>query len=714
MLLSSYAGKAFGISLLSIALLRFIPNLTWTARYVFAAICFCSALMLFVRAGRVRFVDAMLMTRHLNRTVPEFEESCQLLLKADAEMTVLEKLQQRRVQEAWVNRRQPFDLPTHALRSAWMVSAMTTLVAALVFAVPSFFAKQNRQAPIAVYALDSAPRPVALQVKTVQVEIFPPAYTGKPSHQSGQFDLTVEENAEVRWKVQTNQRAKHAALLFSDGDTLVLNSAGEMRYGARRRINDRSFYHAEFATEANQLFQTDFFKIEVKMDLPPSFTVINLPLRTEIAPGQRALLDLHAKIEDDYAVAGAEIIATLARGSGEAVRFREITLEWDSIHRRSAPLWELERELDLAALGMTPGDELYFYLQAADNRQPEANRSRSETFFVVIQDTAAQQLSDEARLAVNPLPDYFRSQRQIIIDTEKLIREQPQLSEAAFRNRSNNIGLDQQALRFRYSQFLGDEVSGEFVQSIEGPPDEHEESSEPSLEGQETRPPSAVPGEFIHSHDSAENATLFSESIKSQLQAALAEMWEAELRLRTYKPNEALPFEYRALKLLKDVQQRSRVYVQRIGYEPAPIEIAEKRLTGDLASVANRTMGKNETHLKSFARLRDALRVLHSLKTTPYAPSADAAFVLEKSVEELTSQLGKTIEPTASRLRVLRDLRRLIDEVSHQQKLCQECLIAAEREFWKILPSEESAPAGRPLLSSSLAGRYFEKIGRRP
>jgi len=39
---------------------------------------------------------------------------------------------------------------------------------------------------------------------------------------------------------------------------------------------------------------------------------------------------------------------------------------------------------------------------------------------------------------------------------------------------------------------------------------------------------------------------------------------EAELRLRTYEPRAALPFEYRALELLKVAQQAARIYVKRV------------------------------------------------------------------------------------------------------------------------------------------------------
>jgi hypothetical protein len=83
--------------------------------------------------------------------------------------------------------------------------------------------------------------------------------------------------------------------------------------------------------------------------------------RLDLAPGQKPRVALQAVADDDYGLVKAEIIATMARGSGEAVKFREDTLAFEAITKRSPRRWELRKELDLAALGMTPGDELYFH-----------------------------------------------------------------------------------------------------------------------------------------------------------------------------------------------------------------------------------------------------------------------------------------------------------------------------------------------------------------
>ena len=166
---------------------------------------------------------------------------------------------------------------------------------------------------------------------------------------------------------------------------------------------------------------------------------------------------------DDYALADAHLVATVAKGSGEAVKFREQVLPFDG-DNEDEPIAGTTRDrrftktLDLAALGLEPGDELYFYVEARDNRQPTPNRTRSETRFLVLQGPANAATSTGRGVAgVNLVPQYFRSERQLIIDTEKLLVDRPTLPDADFRARANDLGADQALLRLRYGQFLGED-----------------------------------------------------------------------------------------------------------------------------------------------------------------------------------------------------------------------------------------------------------------
>ena len=121
-------------------------------------------------------------------------------------------------------------------------------------------------------------------------------------------------------------------------------------------------------------------------------------------------------LKDDYAVTNAHIIATVSKGSGESVKFREETLRFQAPASFNTKESTAQLTIDLLQLGLEPGDELYFYVEAFDNQQPVANKTRTETFFIALQDTTRMEAVANEGLGVDLMPEYFRSQRQIIID----------------------------------------------------------------------------------------------------------------------------------------------------------------------------------------------------------------------------------------------------------------------------------------------------------
>jgi hypothetical protein len=162
-------------------------------------------------------------------------------------------------------------------------------------------------------------------------------------------------------------------------------------------------------------------------------------------------------LTDDYGLSRAQIVATVSKGSGEAIKFREEKLSFDSPSKISGKNLQVTKVLDLLRLGLQPGDELYLYVEAEDNKTPVRNYTRTETYFIALQDTSSTVTSVEAGLSVDLMPEYFRSQRQIIIDSEKLLKERRRISKENFNEKSNNLAHDQKVLRLRYGEFLGEE-----------------------------------------------------------------------------------------------------------------------------------------------------------------------------------------------------------------------------------------------------------------
>src|SRR6202040_3230230 len=110
---------------------------------------------------------------------------------------------------------------------------------------------------------------------------------------------------------------------------------------------------------------------------PKPYTVIDF--------GESPKIPLVVRLQADYGITDASIVATSARGSGDAVKFKEQVLRWDRAFTGSQPTYDLFKTIDLAALGLKPGDELYFYCRAKDNFE---QWSRSDMYIISLPDTA--------------------------------------------------------------------------------------------------------------------------------------------------------------------------------------------------------------------------------------------------------------------------------------------------------------------------------------
>ena len=708
---AGYALRASGWSLLATTSFFLLVQPSWPGVIAFAGLVWAASFLVLIFLNRKKPVETALIASHLNRALPQLEESCELLLKPEAESTVLENLQRRRLLAAIDEQQARLSLPRHTLHAAGAFLGVAAALSLLRFMIVPVFSSNVKPTPGILlqsnHAANGQARKTPLQIEAAHIAISPPEYTGKPRRLQDELELSLEEGAQVSWEFSLNQSLATGMLIMSETDTLAMQPASALRYTAQTRLHESGFYYLLLHDLAGNELRSDYYKIEVSKDEPPALTILTPQQRTEIAPAQTAVINLQALAEDDYALTDVKIIATLARGSGESVKFREDTLAFSSVQKASPQQWHLQKSLDLKKLGMAPGDELYFFVEALDNRRPQNQRSRSEIFFINLTDTARIEIAASTGLAINPLPEYFRSQRQIIIDTEKLLTEKAQISATDFKNRSNNIGIDQQALRLRYGEFLGEESNSGINRNVEyGGAEEHEEHEKPGRPRTEKDNATimSVVEQFMHDHDAEENATKLARSVKDMLRQALAEMWEAELHLRTHRPEAALPYEYRALKLLKEVQQHSRVYVQRVGFEPTPIKVDEKRLSGDLTKIFHRRAQKDFSANPTLPNVRLALPLLQKLESV----NANEIKILERAGHDLARA---ALEQPGRYLKALQDLRTLLRGLNTPKDICRGCVSTVEQAFWNILPAEKPLPARLRTSDLGLSRLYFQKMG---
>ncbi|CAD5252560.1 conserved membrane hypothetical protein [Imperialibacter sp. EC-SDR9] len=569
---------------------------------------------------------------------------------------------------------------------------------------------------------ESAFQPVVLE--SIEGTINAPAYTGLRTVSFADPNIKAVEGSVVSWELGFSLAPQQALIIFSGSDTLALEKRQSM-LSCSAKVFNTGFYQVAWQQDG-EWKASDFYKLEVAADLPPQLAIRDLPQFQQFEWNDVQKINVKTDLSDDYGLKDAYLIATVAKGSGESVKFREEKLLFDKPQTISGKKVVAERIIDLKKMGLEPGDELYFYVEAWDNKAPKQQTERTETYFLQLKDTVSYIVSNDGGLGVDLMPEYFRSQRQIIIDSEKLVADRGKIKKEIFDNTSNGLGHDQKVLRLRYGQFLGEEFESGITETEAHEPEEvaaptntdeamkqfghaHDTENEHNLVPQEDHEHSGEEEEnpleaFAHMHDSEEEATFYIQSVKAKLRAALSMMWDAELHLRMNNPEESLPYQYKILKLLKEISNDSRIYVHRTGFDPPPIK-EEKRLTGDLTEINPARRKYLLESRKSFPNSRKALVLLEKYMQQPAAtPTDDEKDVLQLAGNELA---GQAIEFPGRYLESMSLIKALIDDDFMQNKIA---LLKIRKALWEIVPNEPASPALHPTAASAIDQQFLKRM----
>lgn len=652
--------------------------------------CFAASLF-FYRKWSVSETDVVV---HLNTIYPQLEASVNLLLKPESERNVLENFQVVKLNSTFEN----VDIKNPLLKK--IRSAILALIAALLTFLLIVCLKPSQPEAKINHTTKNLPAESERSlpaIRDVHVMITPPSYTKKANADQVSWNIVAEQGANVEWTVKTNLPVKEVQLFFDDSAIFNLSSTvnDKLTWKGSKTIKKSGFYQVKLNGQLS-----DLYKIEMIKDQPPVIVVKSPKPSTVIDYGEPARIEVNASITDDYGIRQRYLMATVASGSGEAVKFKEQKIGLQSLS--DAKSNEMRLPVSLPSLGMQPGDELYFYIAATDNNDQE---SRSDIYIVTLADTAQLMSLDITINASDVKPEFFRSERQIIIETEQLLREKDTISETAFKNRSNDLGIDQKLLRLRYGKFLGEESEG----NIGDAHDDHDEHGH--AETGQFGNAAEILDQFSHKHDIAEDATFFDPETKKQLKATLAEMWNAELRLRTFKPAEALPFAYKALRLLKDLQQKSRVYVGKTNIKTPPLQ-KEKRLSGDLSGIGSPELQRNNEKASSEVDVfKGSLGVLEQLKTDLVASTAELE-LLRRASAGLSKHAASN---PAGFMQALQSMKNITISLETGKAISNTDIVVAQKALYEIIPAPSRHPrqAGK-TPDSSLSDTYFNNLQKQP
>jgi hypothetical protein len=701
--------------------------LAFAAWRVFGAAAALGALLLallaaaWVLRGALGRIDLPWISRRLDAARPEVEDSTALLLQAGP-LTRLQQLQRERVAARLAMLPLP-DLrpvwPPRAIAAAW---AGAILLGALGLAWTGRAPELAPERPLAAMPADQAGAGTLLTA--ISLEVTPPAYTGLPARSERRLETRAPAGSRLEWRLRFEPSPRAAHLATHDGQRIPLEPAdGEWRAALTL---DASFLY-RVVVEGAPPADASLHRLDALTDQPPLVRILEPDQNMVLAEPGQSEWSLVFEAVDDHGLGDAGLWLTLAQGSGELVEFTELRRDiegaGDAVGRRYTPT------LDLAALGIGPGDDLVVRLEVADNRAPEPQLSRSASVVLRWPPPAMGAVEGFDGLMQRTLPAYFRSQRQIIIDTEQLLAEQAELSPGEFMARSGAIGADQQQLRLRYGQFMGEEAESgvpgdehDHDQDAAPPPpprvanplfaddaahaaeeeDDHGNGGHAAHDDHGATPPAAgfgdagdVVARYGHMHDIPEAATLFDPRTREVLRAALNAMWDAEGFLRLGEPAAALPHEYRALDLVKEAQRASRIHLARVGLELPPID-ESRRLGGDLEGVTDRDdpLVPADIGAGPLPALWQALQ--------GWRGDAQDAPALEAALDWILANEDALDDPLG--------LIAAIDAVQRDPG-CEDCRARLRGALWPVLPLPAAGVLPRGAIDEAGA-RYLEALAR--
>ncbi|MGY0579369.1 MAG: DUF4175 domain-containing protein, partial [Paraglaciecola chathamensis] len=671
------------------------------------------------------------VAKDLNRRFPSLEESCQLVLvKNQHTLSVLQRLQYQRSATALNKLLEDKNTPL-APRFGLKTPLALNLVTVLLCLFAAIFICNIAHKPLADEVAISSAQETAdnvtndalSKITDARVAVTPPDYAigfnGFKRNQTQALDIQVLAGSKVQWKLVFSNEPQGQNQPYSiqiNNTQLPLERSPDGNHTASTVVKRAAVY--QILDQQRRVLAVHSIKV-IPDESPqisfiaPQATITEIKSQNE---NSKPTISTQAVISDDFALSKVEILASVAKGSGESVKFRDSVFAFDTINTVDGQQ-VYSKEWDLSALGMEPGDELYFSVKAWDNRENQPQLTQSSTKIIRWLAEDIDTVFSEGTVIDN-MPAYFKSQRQIIIDTKALIAQRSSFTEHEFNHTSQELGVAQADLKHKYGQFVGDEVSGitrtmedgasqqqnneqsnehgaeeahedhsEHEEPAEGSHDAHQHEGEHGLIEDKSGYQSVIE-QFGHAHGETDVAIFkapggIEQNPRVMMKRAIAYMWQAEGQLRLNRPQDALPFEEQALIWLNRAKKAQRIYVKRLGFEPPPVS-EQRRYQGELTDINTEAQHTpnviNDTDVRTLTK---AIALLNAPLRANAPFNEQEKELLSQTEVLLNSLLDETpevIEALASLAQIQRSNRRTPNQ-------CSSCLPRLTGQLWRLLPS---------------------------
>ena len=403
-----------------------------------------------------RSISLKNMVEHLNRHIPEYEESLQLAFSE--KLNSLQTIQLHKV-SAIFSANVKGGAHKKLIPAVEISSGLKAAVLIVIVTMSASYLSDHLksvQLPGEISGSDASSDNSVVKVSAAHILIQPPSYTGVVNSTQKELDLRVLESSKVEWRVSFSSNEPEYFWIGSDGTQHALRKTPDGSWSYETELEQTGFYRFAYKTDDKMVTLPDVYIIEVVRDKVPRIK-IQAPSQSlvEFAKNDPTQFTLSALINDDYGVEQVDILASVAKGSGESVKFRDKQFKFDSqTLTEQGALYT--KTWSLPELDMEPGDEVYFHIKAKDNKQPKAQWAKSTSIIIRWLDNKVVETAAEG-IQIRFIPEYFRSQRQIIIETEQLIADKADLNKTSFDDKSRDLGHSQSDLKEKYGQYLGDE-----------------------------------------------------------------------------------------------------------------------------------------------------------------------------------------------------------------------------------------------------------------
>lgn len=293
-----------------------------------AGLCavFAVSVLIIARHLKLFTISNRDLTAYLNQQYPDFKDSADLLTQPAKNLTTLQQIQ--RLQSVAT-----LDLiyPQVKLPHRIPVAALLLSLAGILFFAVTLIPDRQQKPLTSTDLTDDSPTKrdtIPAKVLNTNLSIAPPAYTQLASFTAQALHVEFPEGSTLHWKVVFSKPIQQAAIIWDGRDTTSLKGTSQ-GFETRRERTGSGFYQLQWKDDLGA-HTSDFYELKAIPDQAPKITIDNLSQFTQLSADDSKMIQFHATLADDYGLVQSDVIATVSKGSGESVKFREERLTFSS------------------------------------------------------------------------------------------------------------------------------------------------------------------------------------------------------------------------------------------------------------------------------------------------------------------------------------------------------------------------------------------------